>query len=116
MLEGETVTVVSPVPVRVTLCGEFAALSVTVMLPVSGPVAVGVNVGVIVQFAPAVSVAGQVFVCPKFVLAAIAIGVDDEPVLVTVIIEPEVVLPTAVAEKLTLEGATVTVVAPLAGA
>jgi hypothetical protein len=61
-----------PVPVSVTVCGLPAALSVMVKVPARAPVAVGVNVTLITQFAPAASVAGligqavaPVLVCAK---------------------------------------------------
>jgi hypothetical protein len=57
-----------PVPVRETLCGLPAALSVTVTLAVRVPIAVGLNVTLIVQLAPAARVLGlmgQVVLCAK---------------------------------------------------
>jgi hypothetical protein len=51
---------VDPVPVSGTVCGLPLALSVTVKVPERGPVAVGVNVTLIVQFAFAASVAGLI--------------------------------------------------------
>ena len=48
-----------PVPDRATICGLPLALSVTEMLAVREPVAVGLNVTLIVQFAPAARVAGE---------------------------------------------------------
>src|ERR1700722_2699742 len=69
MLLGVAVTVVVAgvaVPERVTVCGEFDALSVTAIFPVRFPAEVGANVAVIVQLAPLpASVAGatgQLFV------------------------------------------------------
>ena len=53
-----------PVPVRLTVCGVFAALSVKVIVPVRVPVAVGVNVTLIVQLAPTATLLPHVFVCP----------------------------------------------------
>ena len=52
----------TPVPVRLTVCGLPAALSVTVIVPGWLPVAVGVKVTLMVQFAPAVTEAPQVLV------------------------------------------------------
>jgi hypothetical protein len=54
-----------PVPVRGAVCGLPAALSLTEMLAVREPDAVGVNVAVTEQDAPAASDAPQVFVCEK---------------------------------------------------
>ncbi len=52
-----------PVPVRPTVWGLPLALSVIVMAPVRVPVAVGVNVTLIVQFPLAATDAPHVFVC-----------------------------------------------------
>ena len=53
-LGGETVNSgAMPVPLKVTTSGLGSALSVMVIWPVRGPVAVGVNVTVMVQLAPA---------------------------------------------------------------
>jgi hypothetical protein len=59
-LAGETVTGVTPVPERVTVCGLFAALSVNVNVPPAAPKAVGVNETPMVQVAPALMLAPQV--------------------------------------------------------
>src|SRR5258706_8336782 len=56
-LVGERLTTgTAPVPVRSTVCGLLPALSVIVTAPRRVPVAVGVNVTLIVQLAPAASV------------------------------------------------------------
>ncbi len=62
--ERETVEAV-PVPVSVTDCGLPAALSAMAMLAPRAPVADGVNVTVIEQFADAATELPQVFVCAK---------------------------------------------------
>jgi len=49
-----------PVPVRLTICGLPPALSVMVKVPVRAPATVGVNVTLIMQFAPPASVAGLI--------------------------------------------------------
>jgi hypothetical protein len=54
-----------PVPLRLTDCGDPAALSVTVNDAVSAPVFVGLNLTEIVQLAPAATVAPQVVVSEK---------------------------------------------------
>jgi len=120
MLLGVAVTVVVAgvaVPERVTVCGEFDALSVTAIFPVRFPAEVGANVAVIVQVAPLpASVAGatgQLFVWVKFVLAVIAMVVAVLPVFVTVIAWVALVWSTTVDGKERLPGAAVTVVAPL---
>src|SRR4030081_2434216 len=53
----------SPVPVRLTVCGLPAALSVTLTFAVLVPFAVGVKVTVMVQLAPAATDFPQLFVC-----------------------------------------------------
>src|SRR5258706_15082825 len=58
--EGPTAV---PVPVRLAVCGLPAALSVTVIVPVRVPAAVGVKVTLMVQFAPAATEVPQVLVC-----------------------------------------------------
>lgn len=66
MLEGETVTAAIPVPLRLTVCGLFVPVSVTVSVPVREPKAPGVKVTEIVQLLPAARVeglTGQVLVC-----------------------------------------------------
>jgi hypothetical protein len=62
---GDTVTAEMPVPLRLTVCGLPAALSVIVTSPVLGPSAVGVNRTLMVQLEPAARVAPQVVVREK---------------------------------------------------
>ena len=52
-------------PLRLTLCGLPLALSATVSEALREPVAVGVNVMLIAQVAPASTLAPQLFVCAK---------------------------------------------------
>ena len=59
-LADETVTGVTPVPERVTVCGLFAALSVNVNVPPTAPKAVGVNETPTVQVAKALTLVPQV--------------------------------------------------------
>jgi hypothetical protein len=54
--------VVVPVPVSVAVCGAPAKLSATLKVALTGPMAVGANVTLIVQLAPAASVVGQALV------------------------------------------------------
>jgi hypothetical protein len=61
-LAGETVTGEEPVPVRLTVCGLFEALSLNVSVPPREPVAVGKNFTLIVHVAPAAMLAPQVLV------------------------------------------------------
>ena len=66
MTDAWAVTVKSdPVPVSGTVRGLPLALSVIVMVPVRAPVAVGVNVTLIVQVIPAGSDAPHVFISAK---------------------------------------------------
>jgi hypothetical protein len=69
-LVGNAVTVKSglvdvPVPVSVAVCGLLASLSATLNVAVMSPAAFGVNVTLIVQLAPAASVAPHALVCAK---------------------------------------------------
>src|SRR5579864_2543192 len=61
-LLGESLTGGLPVPRKATVCGLPAALSMTVIAPVRVPVAVGVNVMLMVQLAPTATKLPQVFV------------------------------------------------------
>ncbi len=64
--EGVAVTAVTPVPVRLTVCGLPLPVSVTERTAVRKPRAAGVKVTEIVQLLPAPSVeglSGQLFVC-----------------------------------------------------
>src|ERR1700680_2069077 len=73
---------VTPVPVRVTVCGLLAALSVMVTEAARGPTAAGLNVTLIVQFAPVASVAGDL----RQVFAVMAKSVGLAPVTAMVVI------------------------------
>jgi hypothetical protein len=53
------------VPERLAVCGLLVALSVTVNVPLRAPAAVGVKVTLIVQFAPAATLAPQLLVWAK---------------------------------------------------
>lgn len=53
----------TPVPLKLTVCRNAGSVSLTVMSPVRDPVFDGANVTLIVQFVPALSDAGQLFVC-----------------------------------------------------
>lgn len=63
----------APVPDRLTVCGEPAALSVTVSDPVVAPVQAGENVTAIVQVAPTAKEEPQLLVSEKPLLAAIEV-------------------------------------------
>jgi len=62
-----------PVPDRATVCGLPVALSVTVIVPGWLPVAVGVNVTLMEQLAPAATEAPQVLVWAYGALAAMLV-------------------------------------------
>src|SRR4051812_9027653 len=83
--DSAAVAVDVPVPASVTVDGLLVALPAMVRVPVREPTAVGWNVTVTVQFAPAASVAPQVVARVKSPLAVMAerfaVAV---PVLVTV--------------------------------
>src|SRR5580704_9038262 len=86
-----------PMPVRLTDCGLFPALSVTVIAPLRVPVAVGVNVTLIVQEPPTATMLPQLFVWLKSPVATILeILRDALPVLFSVSAWAALVVPTAV--------------------
>ena len=68
-----------PVPVRLAVCGLLVALSVTVNAALRVPVAVGVNVTLIVQLEPAATPVPQLFVCANGAAAPMLIMVRAEP-------------------------------------
>jgi hypothetical protein len=68
---------VTPVPVRLAVCGLPLALSATAKVPVRVDVVEGLNVTLIEQFAPGASVVPQLFVwakSPVVVIPEIASG------------------------------------------
>jgi len=74
-----------PVPVRLTVCGLPVASSVIVIVPGWLPVAVGVKVTLMVQFAAAATDVPQVLVSVYCVLAAMLVRLSAAvPVLVSV--------------------------------
>jgi hypothetical protein len=102
-----------PVPVSGTVCVGGVALSVMVKVPVRAPAAVGVNVTLITQFAPAASVAGligqavaPVLVCAKSPNAAMELIVRGPvPVFVSVTVCAALVVLSSWLPKLRLVGA-----------
>ena len=93
----------TPVPDRVTICGLPLALSVTVIVPGWLPVAVGVNVTLMVQFAPAATDVPQVLLCAYCVLAAMLVMLSAVlPMLLSVTVCGPLVVPDAWLPKLTL--------------
>jgi hypothetical protein len=63
MVTGNAATAAIPVPVKPTVCGLPLALSVIVNVPFSAAAIVGLNVTLIVHFAPAATDAPHVLVC-----------------------------------------------------
>ncbi len=91
---------VTAVPLRETVCGLPAALSVIVTVPVTLPVVFGASVTLMAQFAPAASVVPQVLVSAKFALTAIPEIVSGAvPVLVSVMSRGSLVEPTSSSPK-----------------
>ena len=74
---GLTTNAAIPFPVRLTVCGLFAALSVMVSVPVRLPVAEGVNVTEIVHDAFIAKLAPQFDVALKSPLAAMLAMVSE---------------------------------------
>ena len=68
-----------PVPVRLAVWGLLVALSVTVNVPPCVPVAVGVNVTLMVQLEPAATPELQLFVWANGATALMLIMVRAEP-------------------------------------
>jgi hypothetical protein len=92
-----------PVPLRETVCGLPAALSVNETVPVALPEMVGARVTLIMQFAPAASVEPQLLVCAKFALAAILVMVSVAvPELVSVMGRGSLVVPWSSSPKVKL--------------
>jgi hypothetical protein len=111
-LIGVNVTGAMPVPDSGTVCGLFAALSVIVMLPVRNPSWVGVNVTLIMQFAPAASVLPQGFVlvaaAKSPLITMLLIFSVELPVFATVTLLAVVVVPTTVLANTSAVGVSVT--------
>jgi hypothetical protein len=93
---GETVTPVTPLPLKLTVCGLLLALSVTVTVPVACPVLVGLKVTEIAQLLPAFTELPQVLVSAKgpemVMLVMVRVAV---PVFARVILRAALVVPTA---------------------
>ncbi len=94
---------VTAVPLRETVCGLSAALSVIVTVPVKLPVVLGASVTLMAQSAPAASVVPQLFVSVKFALAAILVTVSAAvPVLVSVMSRGSLAVPSSSSPKVRL--------------
>src|SRR5664279_1611354 len=86
---SDTIGTAPPVPERVTVCGDPAALSVMVTDALRLPAALGVNITEMLQFPPAATLAPQVLVCAKSpalvpVTTMLAIDRAAVPVLLSV--------------------------------
>jgi hypothetical protein len=115
ILPGETLTGAEPVPVRLTVCGLFVALSVNVKVPPTAPTVVGENVTPTVQEAPAAILAPQLLVATaKPALATILAklrGTFSWFVRVTVL--AALVLPTTTVARFRVLGEMLTGVIPV---
>ncbi len=95
----ETVDAARPMPLRETVCGLPVALSVMLTDALRWPVAVGVKVTLMVQFAPALTLEPQVLVSaksPGFVPAMLMLVIVSVPlpVFVSVTVLAILVVPT----------------------
>jgi hypothetical protein len=94
----------TPVPARLTVRGLFQALSVTVMVPVRLPIAVGVKVTEMLQVAPGLT-EPQSSVSAKSPLAATLVTFSTEaPLFVTITVSAALAVVTSCSAKVTLEG------------
>jgi hypothetical protein len=75
-LAGVSVSGATPVPVSATVCGLSIEVSLTLSVPVLVPAAVGANLTLIVQVAPAKTLAAQLLVWLKSPLAKILVIVS----------------------------------------
>jgi len=109
-LEDDRVTAgAAPVPVKLMVCGLPDALSTMLTEPVREPVAVGLNVTLMVQLAPARTAPPQVVVCAKSPLAEMLVILSDAlPELVSVTDCAALGVPTVWELKVRLEGDKVT--------
>ena len=107
----KSAAVLEPVPVRLTVCGLAAVLSITLKLPVRVPDAVGENVTLIAQFPPTATELPQLFFSAKSPLVEIvAIAKATEPVFVSVTVCAVLVVPTFWLEKVREAGERLAVV------
>jgi hypothetical protein len=91
----KSLVAVEPIPVRLTDCGLPEALSVMLRVPVRLPDAVGVNVTLMVQFAPAATELPQVLVWAKSPLAETPVRFSEAlPVFASVTVCAALVVPT----------------------
>src|ERR1700722_17630681 len=99
MFSARSVLALTPVPVRATVSGLPGALLLTESVPVADPAAVGANVTLTVQEAPAASEVPQLFDSPNgpvIPIDDIAAAADPPLLIVTVraaLVEPTFSLP-----------------------
>lgn len=85
----------TPVPLRTTVCGPPAALSLMTKSPLVLPVTEGLKVTLMVQFAPAATLDPQPLVCAKSAVGVMLLMVKAAlPLLARVIACAELVVPT----------------------
>ena len=85
MVEERPTAGAEVMPVKLTMCGLPAALSVMMMDPVRLPVAVGVKLTLMTHAPPATTLALQVFVCAKSPVATMLVKDKSEsPVLLSI--------------------------------
>jgi hypothetical protein len=106
------------VPARLTVCGLPGSESVTITLANRLPEALGVNVTLMRQFAPAARLVPQVLVCAKSALLAppimmLVIVNGPLPLFVNVILLAELVVPTIRLAKVKAVGDTLTAEMPV---
>lgn len=98
-----------PVPAKPTVCGLPGASSIMVSVPSRAPPAVGLNVTLIEQLAPAATLLPQVFDCIKSLLAEMLVMANGSlPVLVSWTGCEALDVPTICAENVKLEGVRLT--------
>ena len=100
-----TVMCTIPVPLRLTVWGLPAPLSVTLNVPLRGPDAEGVKVTLILQLPPAANVVPQLLVCAKSPLAEMPVMVSGPvPLFVRVTVCAALVVPMFCPAKVRLVG------------
>ena len=108
-LELEARLTAAAVPLRVTVCGDPPALSVTASVPVREPATVGVKVTAMVQLTPGATLVPQLLVWAKSPEAAIEVSVRATcPEFVRVTAWAAVVVPTVCWANVRLVGESVT--------
>jgi len=111
-----TADVYLPVPLKAMLCGlALSGLSVSVRVPVTAPVAAGVNVTVTVQDLPAASELPQVppEIAKPLPLMPVLTLIEADWWFSSVIVLATLVLPTVTLPKASLLGVTVVCVSPV---